>query len=223
MTGYENTSKQKPLNISWTLGVGLVSVWFGVIVALAANGSLALLPGESPVLTLAAIFGPPLIFALALFTIPNFKAWALSLDPALLTALQGWRVLGGGFLMLYAFGHLPGIFAFTAGIGDVAVGLGAPFAAIALARGNLRLDSRKMLSVHISGLLDFAVAILIGITARNPIPGLVDSVTTSPMGDLPLVLIPAFGVPSFIILHLIVLVQIWERNRVRTSLVAATA
>ena len=107
MTGYENTSKQKPLNISWTLGVGLVSVWFGVIVALAANGSLALLPGESPALTLAAILGPPLIFALALFTIPNFKAWALSLDPALLTALQGWRVLGGGFLIDGRFNFCP--------------------------------------------------------------------------------------------------------------------
>ena len=200
-----------------------MTVWFGVIVALAANGSLALLPGDAPVITLAAILGPPLTFALAMFTFPHFRSWALSLDPALLTALQGWRVLGGGFLMLYAFGHLPGVFAFPAGVGDVAVGLGAPFAAIALARGNLRLDSRKMLSVHISGLLDFAVAVSLGIMARNYIPGLVEGVTSSAMGELPLVLIPAFGVPSFIILHLIVLVQIWEQRRVRTVSVAAVA
>lgn len=223
MTGYENSSKQKSFDFSWVLGGVMVIVWFGVIVALAANGSLALLPGDAPVMTLAAILGPPLTFALALLSLPRFRSWALSLDPALLTALQGWRVLGGGFLMVYAFGHLPGIFAWPAGVGDVAVGLGAPFAAIALARGNVRLDSRKLLSVHISGLLDFVVAISIGIMARNNIPGLVEGVTSSAMGELPLVLVPAFGVPTFIILHMIVLAQIWERRRVRTLSVAATA
>ena len=223
MTEYENTAKQKPFEFSWVLGGFLVTVWFAAIVALAANGSLALLPGDAPVMTLATILGPPLTFALALLSFPRFRAWALSLDPALLTAMQGWRVLGGGFLMVYAFGYLPGFFAFPAGLGDVAVGIGAPFAAIALARGTVRLDSRKLLSVHISGLLDFVVAISLGIMARDNIPGLVDGVTSSAMGELPLVLIPAFGVPIFIILHLIVLVQIWERGRVHTSTIAAIA
>jgi hypothetical protein len=219
----EDTSKHRSSELKWILGGALVSVWFGVIVALAANGSLALLPGDAPGITLAAILGPPFTFALALLLQPRFKAWALSLDPALLTALQGWRVLGGGFLMLYTFGHLPGIFAFPAGVGDVAVGLGAPFAAIALARGSMSLDSRRLLSVHLSGLLDFVVAIGTGIIARQHIPGLVEGVTSSAMGELPLVLIPAFAVPIFIILHLIVLVQIREAGRVRTLSVAATA
>jgi hypothetical protein len=43
------------------------------------------------------------------------------------------------------------------------------------------------------------------------------------MGELPLVLIPAFAVPVFIILHLIVLVQIWERRRVSSASLAAVA
>ena len=59
--------------------------------------------------------------------------------------------------------------------------------------------------------------------ARNNIPGLVEGVTSSAMGELPLVLVPAFGVPIFIILHMIVLAQIWEQRRVRTLSVAATA
>lgn len=224
MTKFAKTSKQNLADSKWILGGTLLSVWLGLVVKLAANGSFALLPGYAPVLTLAAILGPPLIFALALLSIPRFRSWALSLDPALLTALQGWRILGGGFLMLYAFGHLPGFFAFPAGVGDMAVGLGAPFAAVALASGKLRLDSRKMLSVHITGMLDFVVAISTGIIARNQIPGLVEGVTSSAMGELPMVLIPAFAVPTFIILHMIVLVQIWEVRWVRTgALVEAAA
>ena len=223
MTKYENSSRQQTFQLPWVLGGALVSVWFGVIFALAASGSLAFQPGELPIITLAAILGPPLVFLLALLSFPQLRGWALSLDPALLTALQGWRVLGGGFLMLYAFGQLPGFFAWPAGVGDVAVGLGAPFAAIALARGHLSITSNRFLAVHASGLLDFVVAIGTGIAARNQIPGLVEGVTSSAMGDLPLVLIPAFAVPAFIILHLIVLAQVWERRRAGAAAIAALA
>jgi len=126
-------------------------------------------------------------------------------------------------LMVYAFGHLPGFFAWPAGVGDVAVGLGAPFAAIALARGHLPIASSRFLAVHAAGLLDFAIAAGTGIAARNQIPGLVEGVTSSAMGDLPLALVPAFAVPVFMILHLIVLLQVWERRRVRTATLAAAA
>ena len=223
MTGYENTSKLKSTNFQWVLGGGLAAVWFAVIVSLAASGSLAFQPDELPIITLTAILGPPLLFLLALVSFPQFRAWALSLDPALLTALQGWRVLGGAFLFIYAFGLLPGIFAWPAGLGDVAVGIGAPFAAIALARGKLSITSNRFLAVHIAGLLEFVVAVGSGIMARNQIPGLIEGVTSSAMGELPLVLVPAFAVPVFIILHLIVLVQVREKKRVRTATVAAVA
>jgi len=223
MTKYENSLQQQTSRLPWILGGALVSVWFGVIFALATNGSLAFQPEELPIITLAAITGPPLVFLLAVFSFPQLRAWALSLDPALLTALQGWRVLGGGFLMLYAFGHLPGFFAWPAGLGDVAVGIGAPFTALALARGHLSITSNRFFAVHASGLLDFVIAIGTGIAARNQIPGLVEGVTSSAMGDLPLVLIPAFAVPVFIILHVIVLVQVWEHRRVRTATLATAA
>jgi len=222
MIKYENSLQQHSSQLPWLLGGALVSVWFGVIFALAANGWFALPPGEPPVI-MAAILGPPLVFLLALLSFPRLRAWALSLDPALLTALQGWRVLGGGFLMLYAFGHLPGFFAWPAGIGDVAVGLGAPFAAIALARGHLPLISNRFVAVHAAGLLDFVVAAGTGIAARNQIPGLVEGVTSSAMGDLPLVLIPAFAVPVFIILHLIVLLQVWQARSAGVTLAGAAA
>jgi len=223
MTKNQNSFNYGNSRQPWVLGGILVTVWFGVVLALAASGSLAFLPGALPLITLGAILIPPVLFVLALLTSTRFKAWVLSLDPALLTAMQGWRVLGGGFLFVYAFGHLPGLFAWPAGLGDVAVGIGAPFAAIALARGKLSISSNRFLTVHITGLLDFVVAVGTGIFARNQIPGLVEGVTSSAMGELPLVLVPAFGVPVFIILHLIVLVQVWERRRVSSASLAAVA
>ena len=42
-----------------------------------------------------------------------------------LVAFQFYRVLGVRFLVLYAAGQLPGIFALPAGVGDVMVGLTA--------------------------------------------------------------------------------------------------
>jgi hypothetical protein len=37
------------------------------------------------------------------------RAVAMNLDPVLLTEFQAWRILGGLFLTVYAFGHLPGL------------------------------------------------------------------------------------------------------------------
>ena len=45
--------------------------------------------------------------------------------------MQTWRVLGGTFLFLYAFDLRPALFAFPAGLGDMAVGVGAVFVLLA--------------------------------------------------------------------------------------------
>jgi hypothetical protein len=72
-------------------------------------------------------------FLVAAQTIPAVRTYVEAQDLALLTALQGWRVIGSIFLVLWAYGQLPAVFALPAGLGDVAVGLVAPFAAIAVA------------------------------------------------------------------------------------------
>ena len=51
-----------------------------------------------------------------------------------LVALQFSRVLGVTFLVLYAVGQLPGIFALPAGCGDVMVGLAALMVGVRAAR-----------------------------------------------------------------------------------------
>src|SRR5215217_3098900 len=45
------------------------------------------------------------------------------------------RVVGVLFLIVMAQGHLPAVFALPAGLGDIAIGVAAPFVALQLARG----------------------------------------------------------------------------------------
>jgi hypothetical protein len=194
------------------LGV-VVAAWIAVIAALAAQGVFDAPPEEPIVATLVALFVPIAVFAAAMILSPWLRAAVLKLDPVLLTELQAWRIVGALFLAVYAFGHLPGLFAWPAGLGDIAVGLAAPFAAWKLRQNPGFLTSVRYRLFHYLGLTDFAVAVVIGAVARNQIADLVDQVTTAPMGVLPLVLIPTLIVPAFIILHLIVLMQIAANRR----------
>ncbi len=186
----------------------LLAAWGGLILTLAVNGVFDV-PADQPAWpTLTAIGLPVALFVLASRISTRLNAYIRGLDPVLLTQLQAWRVLGGAFLVVYAFGQLPGLFAWPAGLGDVAVGLAAPYMAWRLARDRDFLTSPAFRRFNYLGLADFVVAVATGIASRNAIPGLVDQVTTAAMGQFPLVLIPTFAVPAFIILHLIVLIQV---------------
>jgi hypothetical protein len=51
-----------------------------------------------------------------------------------LVGVQLYRALGVIFLILYVTGKLPGQLAWPAGVGDIAIGLSAPFVGLAYAR-----------------------------------------------------------------------------------------
>ncbi len=57
-----------------------------------------------------------------------------------LVGVQLYRALGAIFLILYATGRLPGLFAWPAGVGDIAIGLLAPVVGIAYARAPARVE-----------------------------------------------------------------------------------
>jgi hypothetical protein len=146
---------------------------------------------------------------LARFPVPaTLASAALAIDLRWLTAIQGWRVLGAMFPVVYAFGLLPGLFAWPAGLGDAAVGLAALFVLLAMLREvpNWR---RRVLWLNIAGLLDFAGAIGTGVLASNSALGLLaDGGTYASMGALPLSLVPTFAVPLWIIFHMTSLLQL---------------
>ena len=186
----------------------LLGMWGAVIIALAVQGVFDVPQTEPAWPTLLAIAGPVFLFLAAVLFSSKLRRWVLDLDPVLLTELQAWRIMGGAFLVVYAFGILPGLFAWPAGLGDVAVGIAAPFMAWQLRNDPSFLTSGRYRGFLFFGLADFVVAVSTGIAARAPITGVVEQVTSAAMGQIPLVLIPTLAVPTFIILHLIVLMQI---------------
>ena len=118
-----------------------------------------------------------------------------------LTVPQIFRVEGVTFLIVMALGKLPAVFALPAGLGDIAIGLEAIYVARSLARG---VVGRRAVWFNILGLLDLAVATVIGVTAA---PGVAHVLSLSPstaqIGLLPLVLIPTTVVPLAVALHVL--------------------
>src|SRR5262245_53923728 len=107
----------------------VLGVWFLLMLAAGFAGWFQAGPGEPPIGVPLAIVVPPALFALAYRSSRRLRDFALSVDLRLITALQAWRVIGGTFLVLYIFDLLPGLFAYPAAIGDLAVGIAAPFLA----------------------------------------------------------------------------------------------
>jgi hypothetical protein len=131
----------------------------------------------------------------------------MAADLPLLTAVQAWRFAGFGFLALFVHGVLPGVFAWPAGLGDMAIGLTAPWLALTLARRPAFVASRVFVLWNILGILDLIDAV--GIAAVNEIlaTGAAGEVTVAPMAQLPLLMVPAYLVPLFLIWHLTALFQ----------------
>ncbi len=186
----------------------ILAVWFLVVLAAGSAGAFVSAPSQPPLPILLALAAPLFLFAVAYRALPSFRRWALGIDLRLLTALQGWRVIGVMFLALYAFGLLPGLFAWPAGVGDVMVGVAAPFVVLAMLRGSPTWP-RQVTWLNIAGLVDFAGAIGTGVlTSTSSIGFLSDGAAHASLGALPLSLVPTFAVPLWIIFHVISLLQL---------------
>ena len=185
----------------WALGA-----WFVAVFAIGAAGGFVTSPDVPPLPILAGVLIPLGGFAAAYSGSSAFRALVLSADIRLLTSVQAWRAGGLGFLALYAHGVLPGLFAWPAGLGDIAIGLSAPWMAAALARDPGFAGTYRFAVWNALGILDLVVAVSLGAASSGIIPGLTP-VLTSPMAQLPLVLIPAFFVPLFVMLHLAAFLQ----------------
>jgi hypothetical protein len=97
------------------IAIGL-AVWASLAVLLAQAGIFQLEIDGIPVAIFAAIAIPVTGFLVAAQTIPAVRTYVEAQDLALLTALQGWRVIGSIFLVLWAYGQLPAVFALPAGL-----------------------------------------------------------------------------------------------------------
>jgi hypothetical protein len=189
------------------------TLWMAVMWSAAINGVLRLRLGPVPLVPLA--FLVPVIIGVPLLLRSRRIGEVLDAMPATwLVGLQVSRMFGSIFLVYWARGVAPGIFALPAGTGDVLTGLFALPVAISLASGGGE-GRRAAIAWNIFGLFDFAVALTLGLfTSPGPLQLIVPSIPNDVIGLYPDVLIPGFTVPSAILLHALSLRQLRRRASV---------
>ena len=191
-----------------TLVVAVVlAIWLALVFLLGAGGAFARPPGALPLPILIGVTTPIIAFLAAFWVLGAFRDFVLAVDLRLVTGIQAWRFAGLGFLALYAHGVLPGLFAWPAGLGDIAIGVTAPWVILALIRRPSFAASKPFVVWNLLGVLDLVVAVGTGALSSGLALGVAGEVTTGPMAQLPLVLIPGYLVPVFIMLHLTALFQ----------------
>jgi len=189
------------------LAVLFFSAWLALVFFLGARGAFVAHPGAPPFALLLGLLVPLTLFLLAYFTVRPVREFILSADLRLIVGMQAWRWAGLGFLTLYTYRILPGIFAWPAGLGDMAVGITAIPVLASLLRKPAYAGGKRFVAWNLLGILDLTVAVSIGALVPILAPNFYGTVTTAPMSVLPLVLIPAFLVPTFLMLHLTALFQ----------------
>jgi hypothetical protein len=193
----------------WTIALVLL-IWQAVAWSLALAGVFRVGVGV-PTLPLAFLL--PVLVGLPILL--RSRTLGVVLDatpPSWLIGLQVYRVFGSVFLVTWAAGGLPTVFALPAGIGDTLVGLLALPVAVYVQSG-MPGWRRFGIGWNLLGLLDLITALTLGsLTAPGPFQRIIpDHVST--ISAYPLVLIPAFAVPLSILLHAVSLRQLRRLGR----------
>lgn len=193
------------------VGAAVIALWLVITAAVAGTG----LYTTEPWLGIGVV-APVLLGLLALRNPVIAERLADARAAAVLAAIQVLRLVGGAFLVLLAIDQLPLGFALPAGVGDVLVGVLAPFAAYALWR---RPDRRAPgIAFNTLGLLDLIVAIPLGVFhAPGRLQLIVTNPTTGMLGELPMTLIPTFVVPLAFVLHVASLQALTRTRRAATD------
>ena len=192
--------------IRFTVATAL-TVWLLLVLSLGAAGAFVSLPGTPPLPMAIGAAAPLLLFFASLWISQSFREFVLSLDLRLVAGMQAWRWAGLGFLSLYAHKVLPAVFALPAGLGDMAIGVTAPWIILALVRQPGFAASGTFIRWNVLGMLDLIIAVSIGTVSAFLATGAPGEISTAPMATLPLLLIPAFLVPLFLMLHTAALMQ----------------
>jgi hypothetical protein len=184
-----------------------LTVWLLLVVSLGLAGAFVGPPGTPPLALAIGVAAPLAVFFAWLRLSQSFRAFVLALDLRVIAGMQAWRWAGLGFLDLYAYKVLPGVFALPAGIGDMAIGVTAPWIILALVRQPGFAASGTFIRWNILGILDLVIAVSIATVSTLFTTGAPGEVSVGPMATLPLLPIPAFLVPFFLMLHTAALMQ----------------
>ena len=187
----------------WVAIAAGLSLWFVAIFTLASRGAFQMPPGTPPLPTMLAVVLPVAGFLGLYATSAGVRDFVAGIDLRLLTVIHAWRTVGFVFIVLHLRGALPGLFAWPAGLGDIAIAVTAPYIAWRLGAKPDFAASGRFVTWHALGVLDFVVAVGTGVLSSGAFSTIYQpAVTTEPMSAMPLILIPGFFVPLFTITHL---------------------
>ena len=116
------------------------------------------------------------------------------------------------FLILYTQQLLPIEFAIPAGIGDMLIGVTAPFVAYYYFA---QKKYARIIAIiwGLLGIADLVIAVTLGfLTSPGPFHYLALSAPNTLVSAYPLVMVPAFGVPLSILLHIFSLRVLTRKN-----------
>ncbi len=146
--------------------------------------------------------GLPIVVGLLVYAAqPSVRRAVQAIPQPWLLLAQAPRIVGGLFLLLMLKHRLPHVFALPAGIGDIFIGVTAPFVALAYAARSKH--ARAIASVFNGlGILDLVIAVGTGfLTSPSPFQLFHSQPSTALMTIVPLVLVPTFLVPFWILVH----------------------
>jgi len=213
---YAARAERRPA-VLW-IGGGAVAAWFVLAFVLAKQGfyettvDTTLPPRIGPAIVIPSVLG------CALLALAPVRRAIGRLPLHWLVGVQAYRVVGGLFLIAYLQDDMPAEFALPAGIGDVLVGIAAPFVAARLVRDGVQRARPWVLAWCTLGILDLVAAVTCGfLTAPSSFQQLALDSPNAAITSYPFVLIPTFAVPASVILHVYVIA------RLRTRSVAAGA
>jgi hypothetical protein len=175
--------------------------WFLLTLALASADVYRAAADRIPTIQYG-ILVPILIGGLLIWRSPRVARILDVVPQHWLVGVQLYRALGVIFLILYATGKLPGLFAWPAGLGDVLTGVLAPVVAIAYRRGP-RENADLVSAWNLFGLADLVVAVTAGfLTSPSAFQLFAFDLPNELISQFPLVLVPVFLVPLSVLLHL---------------------
>ena len=183
----------------WGLSAIIVG-WFIVAVVTSLAGSYGAAARRVPTIQYGLLI--PILVGLLLFWQWPLLRRVLAIVPNdWIVGIQFYRTLGVSFLILYAVGRLPGLFALPAGLGDVSVGLLAPLVASAYARSSDG-TARRVRLWNLLGIADLVIAVTTGfLTSPSPLQLAAFDLPNVLITIFPLVLIPVYMVPLSVLLH----------------------
>lgn len=187
--------------------------WLAASIVLARAGAYHAQLGQQPPWLVIGFAGSLVVLVAATRLPVVTRSLSTVGTPARFLLPHTFRVAGLAFLLAMALGQLPALFALPAGLGDIAVGISAPFVARKLAGGDGR---RRAVWFNALGIVDLVVAMSLGALTGFDLIHVTPAADA--IGEFPLALIPTATVPLLLTLHITSLRQL---GRVRSLTPAA--